>query len=86
MIYSYLIGTSDDEAEKGSLAIGLFYYQGRIEGREPALDFASAFKREMLSIPDEAIEPELKRCSDALQASSKEMQAIGQRVAAEVKP
>ncbi|CAN5812319.1 hypothetical protein BH11PSE1_BH11PSE1_16290 [soil metagenome] len=86
VIYSYLIGTSDDDADKRSLAIGMFYYQGRIDGREPALDYGTALKREMLNIPDEAIEPELKRCSAGLQDRSGEMEVVGKRVEAEVKP
>ncbi|MDO8378987.1 hypothetical protein [Phenylobacterium sp.] len=81
--YSYHLGTTEDVAAKASLAVGLFYYQGRIEGREPGLDFPPAFKRELYGMSDEAIDAAMTRCVAAVQARSQQMQAIAKDVEAD---
>lgn len=79
--YSHLIGGATDEAAKGGFAIGLFYYQGRIDGREAQFDLAPALKREILAMSEEDVVAEGERCQSRLQAKSRQMQAMGKSMA-----
>lgn len=79
--YSHLIGGARDEAAKGGLAIGLFYYQGRIDGREAQFDLAPALKRVILGMSEEDVVAEGDRCQSRLQAKSRQMQAMGKSMA-----
>ncbi|MBL8770255.1 MAG: hypothetical protein JNK30_02640 [Phenylobacterium sp.] len=65
-----------NEAYKQWGMFGVFFYSGRIEGRDPGFSLRDAVRREvMLMRPDEYNE-EIKRCSDLLGERSRAFEAM----------
>ena len=60
-----------DEAARSSAAVGLYYFAGRIEVRDPALDLTSAMKREASRMQNSEWRGEMQRCGAELQAKTK---------------
>lgn len=59
---------------------GMFFYSGRIEGRDPAVNLAAALKREVPQMIQtgyqDTIASEIKRCSDQLGDKSRGLEAL----------
>jgi hypothetical protein len=55
---------------------GMFFYSGRIEGRQPDLNLASALKREAAQMRAPEYQDEIKRCSDGLGEKSRGLEAL----------
>ena len=55
---------------------GMFFYSGRIEGREPGINLASALKREASQMRGPEYPEEIKRCSDGLGEKSRSLEAL----------
>ena len=55
---------------------GVFFYSGRIEGRDPALSLDDAIKREVRLMRPIEYNDEIKRCSDLLAERSRAFEAM----------
>ena len=59
---------------------GMFFYSGRIEGRDPAVNLAAALKREAPQMIQtgyqDTIAAEIKRCSDQLGDKSRGLESL----------
>ncbi|WP_293901158.1 hypothetical protein [Phenylobacterium sp.] len=55
---------------------GVFYYTGRLLGRDPGIDLAAAIKREVRQMAPGEYNGEIKRCSDALGETSRALEAM----------
>jgi hypothetical protein len=56
-------------------ASGLFYFVGRLEGRDPAFDLAKGLKL-VSGMPGSQVVSEAKRCFDELKAKNEMLKAI----------
>jgi len=55
---------------------GIFYYTGRLHGRDPKYDIGEAIKREYRLLPAAAYNDEIKRCNDALGETSRDLEKM----------
>ncbi|MBL8553670.1 MAG: hypothetical protein JNL41_05280 [Phenylobacterium sp.] len=55
---------------------GVFFYAGRIEGRDPGFSLSDAVKREVRLIRPDEYNAEIKRCSDLLADRSRAYEAM----------
>lgn len=55
---------------------GVFFYSGRIEGRDPGFSLADAVKREVRLMRPAEYNDEIKRCSDVLAERSRAFEAM----------
>ena len=55
---------------------GVFYYTGRLQGRDPSIDLKEAIKREVRSLAPGEYNAEVKRCSDALGEQSRALEDL----------
>ncbi|WP_309644946.1 hypothetical protein [Phenylobacterium sp.] len=58
-------------------AMGLLYFLGRVEGREPGMALEPAFKATVATMTEADIQTDLVRCGAALSVKGKELQVIG---------
>lgn len=59
-------------------AAGLFYFVGRIEGRDPAYDLGQAIRRQVGRMGPSAIADEARRCGDYVKGRNEALKAMGQ--------
>ena len=59
-------------------AAGVFYFVGRIEGRDPAYDLAQAMRRQFWRMGPGAIADEARRCGDYVKERNEALKAMGQ--------
>ena len=74
-----LLGMSQmakNEAYKQWGQFGIFYYTGRLQARDPQIDLAAEIKREYRQFPAAEYNGEIKRCSDALGATSRTLEDL----------
>ncbi|MDP2008757.1 MAG: hypothetical protein Q8K11_01140 [Phenylobacterium sp.] len=83
--YAFVVGTSKDQTAITGPALGMFYYQGRIDGREPSLPISSIFTKLALSMTAEEVENELPRCNALVREKAIQMQVIGKEMQGEAK-
>ena len=57
-------------------AFGVFFYSGRIEGRDPGFSLADSVKREVRLMRPDEYNGEIKRCSDLLAERSRTFEAM----------
>ena len=55
---------------------GVFFYSGRIEGRDPGFSLSDAVKREVRLMRADEYNGEIKRCSDLLADRSRAFEAM----------
>lgn len=55
---------------------GVFYYSGRIEGRDPGVNLAEAIKREVRTLQPGAYNDLIRGCSDKLAEKSRAFEAM----------
>ena len=55
---------------------GVFYFSGRIEGRDPGFSLADAIKREVRAMRPVEYNDEIKRCGDLLGERSRALDAM----------
>jgi hypothetical protein len=60
-----------DEAYKQSAAVGLYYFAGRVEARDPSLDMTQAMRREASRMQNSEWKGEIQRCGAEVQAKTK---------------
>lgn len=63
--------------------LGMLYYLGRINGREPELDLQAALVAAMKSFRAEDAERDSRRCSDAMLESGAELKGLADRLKTE---
>ena len=57
--------------------LGMLYFTGRLEGRMPKLNLASAIRREVSQMRPAEYNDEVKRCSDLLTERNTSLRALG---------
>lgn len=65
-----------DDAYRQSATVGLYYFVGRLEAREPTLDLAQSMRREAASMQNSQWQGEIQRCGAALQAKTKNLEDL----------
>jgi len=75
-------GSQDPNVQQGSM-LGMLYYLGRINGREPDLDLQAALVAAMQSFRAEDAERDSRRCSDAMLESGAELKGLADRLQSE---
>ena len=65
-----------DEAYKQSATVGLYYFAGRIEARDPSVDLAQAMRREAGKMQNSEWAGEIQRCGAELQVKTKSFEAV----------
>jgi len=60
-----------DEAYKQSAAVGLYYFAGRLEARDPSVDMTQAMRREASRMQNSEWKGEIQRCGAEVQAKTK---------------
>lgn len=65
-----------DEAYRQSATVGLYYFMGKLEARDPAIDLAQAMRREASSMQNSQWQGEIQRCGAALQAKTKALEDL----------
>jgi hypothetical protein len=63
-------------------SLGVFYFAGRIEGREPKLELQSALIDEIGRLNLGDLEPESQRCGKAMSAKGRELKDIANHLPA----
>ena len=71
--FAYLI---TNPQYKDNATIGMFYYLGRIEGRDPAFDLAKGLAQVRSSVQSQ-IAAESQRCGAEVKAKNETLKAIG---------
>lgn len=56
-------------------AMGMLFFMGRIQGREPSFDVAPALRAEMLKTSFTAMKPEIARCGQILAGEGAKIKA-----------
>jgi hypothetical protein len=69
-------------AYKDAAGTGMFYFAGRLDGRDPNLDLAAAMKREIGNMATADYRTEAQRCGQALKARNEALKATGEAVKA----
>ncbi|HEV2531602.1 hypothetical protein [Phenylobacterium sp.] len=69
-------------AYKDAAGAGMFYYIGRLDGREPGLDLAAAMRREIANMATADYTTEAQRCGAELKARNEAVKAAGEAVKA----
>ncbi|MBU1377934.1 MAG: hypothetical protein KKE02_04635 [Alphaproteobacteria bacterium] len=67
---------SRNEQYKSWGALGVFFFSGRVEGREPGIDLERAIKREVSQMRLADYQPEIQRCSALLGEKSRAFEAM----------
>jgi hypothetical protein len=75
-------GSHDPNVQQGSM-LGMLYYLGRINGREPDLDLQAALVAAMKSFRAEDAERESRRCSEAMLESGAELKRLADHLQAQ---
>lgn len=75
-----LFGAQPEVGEKA--AVGIFYYLGRLEGRDPSVDWLERFHDFALTAVRQEVMAEAQRCGQALAARGEQMVRIGERMTA----
>jgi len=65
-----------DDAYRQSATVGLYYFVGRIEARDPNLDLAQSMRREAAAMQNSQWQAEIQRCGAALQAKTKDLEDL----------
>lgn len=65
-----------DEAYRQSATVGLYYFVGKLEARDPAIDLAQAMRREASSMQNSQWQGEIQRCGAALQAKTRALEEL----------
>jgi len=65
-----------DDAYRQSGAVGLYYFAGRIEARDPNVDLAAAMKREAARMQNSQYQGEIQRCGAAVQTKTKSLEDL----------
>lgn len=65
-----------DEAFRQSATVGLYYFVGKLEARDPTIDLAQAMRREASSMQNSQWQGEIQRCGAALQAKTKALEDL----------
>jgi hypothetical protein len=80
-----VIGTrlaeSADPTLRQAGAMLVLYHLGRVEGREPTLDFESLLVKQWQAMTAADFDAELRRCKSALAAKGKQVTQIGKDIA-----
>jgi hypothetical protein len=65
-----------DDAYRQSATVGLYYFVGRLEARDPNLDLAQSMRREAASMQSSQWQGEIQRCGAALQVKTKNLEDL----------
>jgi hypothetical protein len=65
---------------KDAAGAGLFYFVGRLDGREPSLDLSAAMTREIATMQTADYASEAQRCGAELKARNEALKAAGEAV------
>lgn len=65
-----------NETYKSWAQFGMFFYTGRIKGRDPGIDLAAALKREYPHLREFAMNEEIRRCSEQLGQVSRDLEGL----------
>lgn len=72
-----MLGNPQYAQLKDSSSAGLFYFLGRAEGRQPAMDLGVQLNRVREDLPLTQYESETRRCFAALKRKNDELKALG---------
>lgn len=81
-----LAGQSSDPQFVQEAAMGLLYFVGRIEGREPGLNLEATLRAQAARTTQPMLREDLVRCGRIMLAKGGELKAIGEGMQAEAKP
>jgi hypothetical protein len=71
-----MTAANTDEMKATSL-VGVMYYMGKLDGRQPDFDLESAVIAQIKAMTPEDVTKEAQRCGTELQARGKSLQEIG---------
>ncbi len=71
---------SDDAAIKAAAALGMLYFMGRLDGRNPNLDYEAAMAAEAGPMKGQNISGLLQTCGKTMQDRGKMMMEVGERL------
>lgn len=75
-----IVANQSDQASAG--AVGIFYFWGRLEARNPSVDWLQTLATYADSVTQAELEPQFDRCRAALVTKSERMAALGSAEAA----
>ena len=73
---------ADRSQEQMGLGMGVFYYLGRLQGREPSRDWMAEIERRQDLIAPDVVAAASQRCGAEFAALGAEMQRWGNRISA----
>lgn len=82
LILATHLSTSDKPEQKTAGQMAAQYYLGRIDGRSPNVNLETLLREQASSMKPEERQSILSACGNEIMARSKQVQEIGQRVAA----
>ena len=65
-----------DDTYRSAGALGLYYFSGRIDARNPDIDLAEAVRHEARQMQSSQYAVEIRRCNEAVQAKVKSFEAF----------
>ena len=76
------LGASSNGEEKYRAGLLMLYYIGRLDGRSPGLPLERLLEREKNSMSSDDLAAETRRCGESFASKGKEIQRIGDDLAA----
>ncbi len=65
-----------NETYKEWAQFGIFFYTGRLKGRDPKVDIGEGLKREFMTLRTLGMNEEIRRCSDQLGQVSRDLESL----------
>jgi hypothetical protein len=80
ILVSGQMADSDDKEQQTAASIMLFYYLGRLEGRNPSADLVKLLEGEADQVTEERQNEILRACSARLDKASKALSSVAEKV------
>jgi hypothetical protein len=80
LVVSLAMLQSTSQGQQTAGLLSFFYFEGRIDGREPNYDLEAGLRREITRMSGEQLSDEAKRCGGILTSRGDELMQIGKHL------